>query len=224
MKGLRTDARVALPDGDALLIDGFIERSAADSYLECLLSDVAWQQHEIRIFGRRVATPRLSAWYGDRGARYCYSGVVLESLGWLPAIAEVKAQIESRSSGWLPSTAYSSHDSNSHGCFNPTSDKYNSALLNLYRNGSDSMGWHSDNEPELGDRPVIASLSFGAARTFRLKHRSRSDLDPVALTLSHGSLLIMYGDTQRNWKHAIPKSSNVSEPRVNLTFRFVQPR
>ncbi|MGE4609138.1 MAG: alpha-ketoglutarate-dependent dioxygenase AlkB [Myxococcota bacterium] len=212
------DARVTLPGGDALLIEGFIELSDADSYLERLLADVAWEQHQIQILGRRIATPRLSAWYGDPGARYCYSGLMLEPLGWLPAIAELKAQIESRSSGWLPSTAYFNNSSNSDNC------NYNSALLNLYRNGSDSMGWHSDDEPELGDRPVIASLSLGAARRFRLKHRSRPDLDPVALTLSHGSLLIMYGDTQKNWKHALPKSSSVCGPRINLTFRFVQPR
>jgi alkylated DNA repair dioxygenase AlkB len=239
MSGDSTGTRVELPDGAALLIDRFIEPCSADAYLECLLAGVPWQQHEIRIFGRRVAAPRLSAWYGDPGARYCYSGLLLEPLEWLQEIAELKALVESRSSGWLRPTVSSNDDSRPCRSFGFTSNHnsshnnihnsshnnihYNSALLNLYRDGSDSMGWHSDDEPELGDRPVIASLSFGASRRFRLKHRYRSDLDPVALTLSHGSLLIMYADTQKNWKHSIPKSSKVREPRINLTFRFVQP-
>jgi len=207
-----SEARVTLPDGDAWLMEGFIEPADADTYLERLLADVAWEQHQIRIFGRRIATPRLSAWYGDPGARYCYSGLMLEPLDWLPAIAELKAQIESRVSGHFNNYS-NSYDNN----------YYNSALLNLYRNGADSMGWHSDDEPELGDQPMIASLSLGAERRFRLKHRTRTEVDPVALTLTHGSLLIMCGDTQKNWKHALPKTSSTCEPRVNLTFRFVRP-
>jgi alkylated DNA repair dioxygenase AlkB len=212
--------RVPLSDGDAVLVERFIEPDAADSYLDRLLSGVDWEQHQIRIFGRQRAVPRMSAWYGDPGARYCYSGLALEPLAWLPAIIELKDQIESRSSEWLPPEAFSSHA----GSHADRSTRYNSALLNLYRNGTDSMGWHSDDEPELGERPVIASLSLGATRRFRLKHRSRPALEPIALPLSHGSLLVMYGETQKNWKHAIGKSSNVFEPRINLTFRFVQPR
>jgi len=220
----RIGTRVELPDGAALLIDSFVEQGSANAYLERLLADVPWQQHEIQIFGRRVATPRLSAWYGDPGARYGYSGLQLEPLAWLPEIAELKAQVESRSVEFLPISAFTNdEESRSNRACDLTSIRYNSALLNLYRSGSDSMGWHSDDEPELGDQPVIASLSFGASRRFRLKHRSRSDLDPVALTLCHGSLLVMYGDTQKNWKHSVPKSSGVCEPRINLTFRFVQP-
>ncbi len=206
-------ARVALADGDALLFEEFLAPGEADTCFERLLSDVDWEQHLIRIFGRRIPTPRLSAWYGDPGARYCYSGLVLEPIPWLPVIRELKERIESRSEPFGVGDPNRSADAH---C------TYNSALLNLYRNGSDSMGWHSDDEPELGDRPVIASLSLGAERRFRLKHRSRADVDPVALTLSHGSLLIMYGDTQKNWKHALPKSSRVEKPRINLTFRLVR--
>lgn len=195
---------LALIDGGALLIEGWLDSNAADHYFERLLADVAWEQHQIRVFGRRVATPRLSAWYGDPGARYGYSGVALEPLPWLPAISELKSLAESQGHG-------------DHG-----SSTYNSVLLNLYRDGSDSMGWHSDDEPELGDRPVIGSLSLGAERRFLLKRRGRADVDRVELTLSHGSLLIMYGDTQRNWKHSLPKSSGVREPRINLTFRLIR--
>jgi alkylated DNA repair dioxygenase AlkB len=98
---------------------------------------------------------------------------------------------------------------------------FNSVLLNLYRDGVDSMGWHSDDEPELGERPVIASVSLGATRRFRLRHKTRADLEPVVVDLEHGSLLIMKGETQRFWKHQLPKSRRVSEPRLNLTFRRV---
>jgi len=116
----------------------------------------------------------------------------------LPVILELKTQVESV-------------------CNAP----FNSVLLNLYRDGFDSMGWHSDDEPELGERPVIASLSLGATRRFRLRHRRRKDLEPVVIDLENGSLLIMEGDTQRFWKHQISKSKRVSEPRVNLTFRNI---
>jgi alkylated DNA repair dioxygenase AlkB len=98
---------------------------------------------------------------------------------------------------------------------------FNSVLLNLYRDGADSMGWHSDDEPELGERPVIASLSLGATRRFRLRHRRRKELEPVAIDLENGSLLIMEGDTQRFWKHQVPKTRRAAEPRVNLTFRNI---
>ena len=144
------------------------------------------------------ASPRLSAWYGDPSARYAYSGLSLEPIPWFPVLAEIKAEVEAASGA-----------------------VFNSVLANLYRDGADSMGWHSDDEPELGERPVIASASFGAIRRFRLRHRHRRELDPVAVPLNHGSLLIMKGDTQSNWKHQIPKTRKVSEPRVNLTFRTI---
>ncbi|MCH8083059.1 MAG: alpha-ketoglutarate-dependent dioxygenase AlkB, partial [Myxococcales bacterium] len=117
---------------------------------------------------------------------------------WLPVILELKTRVEAA-------------------CNAP----FNSVLLNLYRDGADSMGWHSDDEPELGERPVIASLSLGATRRFRLRHRRRKELEAVAIELENGSLLIMEGDTQRFWKHQVSKSKRVAEPRVNLTFRNI---
>jgi alkylated DNA repair dioxygenase AlkB len=189
-------APVSLIDGDAHLIADFLTRSQAEAYLAELLDLVEWTQHIIRIRGREVASPRLSAWYGDPDAHYTYSGLSLEPRPWLPVILELKARIGAV-------------------CDAP----FNSVLLNLYRDGADSMGWHSDDEPELGERPVIASLSLGATRRFRLRHRRRKELEPVAVDLESGSLLIMEGDTQRFWKHQIPKTRRVAGPRINLTFR-----
>jgi alkylated DNA repair dioxygenase AlkB len=189
-------APVSLIDGDARLIADFLTRSQSDAYFAELLDLVDWKQHIIRMRGREVASPRLSAWHGDPDAHYAYSGLSLEPLPWLPIILELKAQIGAV-------------------CNAP----FNSVLLNLYRDGADSMGWHSDDERELGERPVIASLSLGATRRFRLRHRRRKELEPVAIDLESGSLLIMEGDTQRFWKHQVPKTRRAAEPRINLTFR-----
>jgi alkylated DNA repair dioxygenase AlkB len=190
--------RIALPDGEIQFIPRFLPKTRADAYFQWLLDAADWEQHEIRIGGRIVASPRLSAWYGDPGATYRYSGLFLEPRPWLPVIEELKVQVE-KASGWL----------------------FNSVLLNLYRDGSDSMGWHSDDEPELGQRPVIASISLGATRRFRLRHKKQADLEPVVVGLEHGSLLIMKGETQRFWKHQLPKTKRVSRPRINLTFRRI---
>jgi alkylated DNA repair dioxygenase AlkB len=189
---------VSLIDGDARFIADFLTRPQSDAYFAELLDLVDWRQYSIRICGKQVASPRLSAWYGDPDAHYSYSGLSLEPRPWLPIILELKTRVEAV-------------------CNAP----FNSVLLNLYRDGADSMGWHSDDEPELGERPVIASLSLGATRRFRLRHRRRKELEPVAIELENGSLLIMGGDTQRFWRHQVPKSKRVTEPRVNLTFRNV---
>ena len=191
-------APVSLIDGDARFIADFLTHPQSDAYFAELLDLVEWTQQIIRIRGREVASPRLSAWYGDPEAHYSYSGLSLSPRPWLPVILELKTAVEAV-------------------CRAP----FNSVLLNLYRDGADSMGWHSDDEPELGERPVIASLSLGATRRFRLRHRRRRDLEPVAIDLENGSLLIMAGDTQRCWKHQLPKSKRVAEPRVNLTFRNI---
>jgi alkylated DNA repair dioxygenase AlkB len=189
---------ISLIDGDARLIADFLTLPQSNAYFAELLDLVDWRQHIIRIRGREVASPRLSAWYGDPDAHYSYSGLSLEPRPWLPVILELKTRIEVV-------------------CNAP----FNSVLLNLYRDGADSMGWHSDDEPELGERPVIASLSLGAIRRFRLRHRRRKELEPVAIDLENGSLLIMEGDTQRFWKHQVSKSKRVAEPRMNLTFRNI---
>jgi len=189
---------IPLTDGDIRFVAGFLTRAESDACFSELLDLVEWEQHSIRIRGREIPSPRLSAWYGDPDAHYRYSGLSLEPRPWLPPILALKARVETT-------------------CAAP----FNSVLLNLYRDGSDSMGWHSDDEPELGERPLIASLSLGATRRFRLRHRRRSDLEPVALDLESGSLLIMQGDTQRFWKHQVPKTKRTVGPRINLTFRSI---
>ncbi|MFB3079593.1 MAG: alpha-ketoglutarate-dependent dioxygenase AlkB, partial [Lysobacterales bacterium] len=144
--------------------------------------------------------PRLMAWYGDEYARYTYSGIELEPLPWSPLLADIKNQIE-RASG----------------------ARFNSVLLNYYRDQRDSMGFHSDDEPELGRRPVIASLSLGEERTFVMKHKRDRGLTTVRLKLASGSLLVMKGSTQQNWRHGINKLQRSCGPRVNMTFRRIIP-
>jgi len=189
---------IALIDGDIRYTADFLTRSRSDRCFSELLELVDWKQHVIRIHGKAIASPRLSAWYGDPGARYRYSGLTLEPCTWLPILRRLKGKIEAA-------------------CDAP----FNSVLLNLYRDGSDSMGWHSDDEPELGARPVIASLSLGATRRFRLRHRRRREVAPVEIELDGGSLLVMKGDTQRFWKHQVPKTRRAVGPRINLTFRYI---
>lgn len=149
----------------------------------------------MKIFGQLKPLPRLTAWYGDAGARYVYSGIVNELLPWTTAFAEVKHAVEAASGV-----------------------AFNGVLLNRYRNGQDSMGWHADDEPEFGDAPVIASVSFGGTRNFQLKHKRRKELK-ASVELTHGSLLIMRGGTQANWLYQIPKTAKPVEERLNLTFR-----
>ncbi len=191
-------ASIALVDGDAYWIADFLARPESDACYAELMERVRWEQHVIRIRGHTVASPRLSAWYGDPEAHYSYSGLSLEPRPWLSTLRELKSRIEAI-------------------CGAP----FNSVLLNLYRDGADGMGWHSDDEPELGERPIIASLSLGETRRFRFRHRRRDDLEPVEIGLHDGSLLIMQGDTQRFWKHQIPKTRRTVGPRINLTFRNI---
>ena len=171
----------------------------ADSLLDLLHAEIPWERHRIRIFGREVDSPRLSCWIGDPGASYTYSRTRFEPHPWSPALADLRTRVEATT-----------------GC------AFNSVLANLYRDGADGMGWHSDDEPELGHAPSIASVSLGAPRRFQLRHRS----DPAqraTLTLAHGSLLLMQGTTQANYRHALPKTTRPVAPRLNLTFRLVHP-
>lgn len=171
---------------------------AAPELLASLLADVPWVEQEITVWGKTQPQPRLMAWYGDEDARYSYSGIVLEPLPWSALLDEIRRSVEQLSGA-----------------------RFNSVLLNYYRNQRDSMGMHSDDEPELGEQPVIASLSLGAERTLVMKHR-HDPVQPVQrLKLASGSLLLMRGDTQRNWKHGINKLQRDCGPRVNLTFRKI---
>ncbi len=188
-----------LPDGLLCHLPQFLAPDEASVLLGQLTASLDWQQHRLKLFGRERLTPRLCAWYGDAGARYGYSGQALEPLPWTAPLAALRQRLEAA----LGFT-------------------FNSVLANLYRDGADSMGWHSDDEASLGPQPVIASLSLGATRRFVLRHRRRRDLKTLTLALEHGALLVMAGDTQRHWHHAVPKTRQPVGTRINLTFRQVQ--
>ena len=190
---------IELPDGEARLWPAAFNPAEAQRAFDELRGKVAWQQEKIVIFGARRLVPRRVAWHGDPGARYTYSGTMHDPLPWTPVLQRVRDRVQQLSRA-----------------------HFNAVLLNLYRDGRDGMGWHSDDEPELGPDPVIASVSLGATRRFCLRHRRRKDLK-VDLSLGHGSLLLMAGATQRHWVHAVPKTSRPVGERINLTFRLVQP-
>jgi len=175
----------------------FCDAAAAQRWFDRLHAEIPWERHRLRLFGRQIEAPRLSCWIGDDDAVYTYSGTRFVPHAWTAACAELRARLREL-------------------CGEP----FNSALANLYRDGGDSMGWHSDKELELGARPCIASLSFGASRRFRLRHR-RDPLQRLELELASGSLLLMSGATQRNYRHDLPKAASVTAPRLNLTFRRV---
>jgi len=187
-----------LPQADLLFDPSFLPAAEADGLLAQLTAEVAWEQRNIRLFGQEIPQPRLTAWYGDPEARYTYSGLTWEPRPWLPALHALCRRVEAA-----------------------TNTCFNSVLLNHYRDGRDSMGWHADNEPELGPAPAIASLSLGATRRFRLRPAAGLAHPPLGLDLPAGSLLLMRGPTQRHWQHALPKTARPIGPRLNLTFRWV---
>lgn len=170
---------------------------AGDALLQALCAQIAWERHHLRLFGREIPSPRLSCWVGDADAVYTYSRVRYEPRPWTPLLAELRR-----------------------GLVDIASADFNSVLCNLYRDGQDSMGWHSDAEAELGPQPLIASLSLGATRCFRLRHKHDAALK-LELDLPAGSLLLMSGTTQREYRHDLPKAARVTQPRLNLTFRQV---
>jgi len=186
-----------LPDADISYYPNFFDHDAADTMMAALIKTTPWQQDNIKIFGKVHAQPRLTALYGNDEKPYSYSGITMQPLPWTLLLEKIKLQVESTA--------------------NIT---FTSVLLNLYRDGRDSNGWHSDNEKELGNNPVIASVSFGAQRVFQLRHNS----EPIkqSIVLEHGSLLLMKGTTQHFWKHQIPKTAKPIGPRINLTFRVIR--
>jgi len=175
----------------------WLPRDAADTLQRTLREDVPWEVHRIRMFGRQVDSPRLSCWMGDPAARYRYSGNEFVPQPWHPALLPLRDQL----------AAFCGH-------------AFNSVLLNRYRDGDDGMGWHSDNEPELGPAPVIASLSLGAGRRFLLRRRD-DHAKKAEVLLDHGDLLVMGGQTQRHYQHSLPKSARPLAERLNLTFRWI---
>lgn len=188
--------RLDWPDGDFRIARGFWPPSDAEALFARLREEIDWHHHYVRVFGREIPAPRLSAWHGDPEARYAYSGVLYEPRPWTPALLDVRRRIESALA--LP---------------------FNSVLANRYRDGADGMGWHSDSEYELGEAPVIVSASFGAARRFKLRHRRAGRVE--ALLLGPGDLFVMAGASQRHWQHALPKTKRPVGERINLTFRRV---
>ncbi|TYZ08894.1 alpha-ketoglutarate-dependent dioxygenase AlkB [Hymenobacter lutimineralis] len=181
----------------------FLPIPEATALFSELTATVAWRQDSIQLFGKQVPQPRLTAWYGDEHAAYSYSGLYLRPQPWTEPLQRLRRQVAEA-----------------------TGQPFNSVLLNLYRTGQDSMGWHADDEPELGPNPVIASVSLGATRRMRFRPRLSllPDAAPFGLDLPAGSLLLMQGATQHTWQHAIPKTARAVGPRLNLTFRSVQGR
>lgn len=184
------------PDGEFLFAPGFWSPAQAGALATALVEGCDWRQHTVRMFGRDLPAPRQSAWHGDAGADYRYSGQRHRPRPWTPVLVGVRDDIEQQ-----------------------LGLRFNAVLANRYRDGNDAMGWHSDDEPELGPAPVIASASFGAARRFRLRHRDSGRTEQ--LVLGHGSLLVMAGASQRHWQHALPRTRVVRAPRINLTFRRI---
>lgn len=178
-------------------ISWFADMGLPESSMADLLQSIDWQEETIRIAGVERLVPRLIAWYGDNGAEYQYSGVRHYPKGWTQELLQIKNRVEKL-----------------------VGQKFNSALCNLYRDGQDSVAWHSDDELELGEKPVIASVSFGATRTFQLKHKTKPKLRHK-ISLTSGSLLLMKAGLQENWQHQVPKEPHITEPRVNITFRNI---
>jgi alkylated DNA repair dioxygenase AlkB len=184
---------IEICDGGRLFYDSaFCTPEEADALLSWLRSDIPWRQESVH--GNPL--PRLNAWYADAGLRYNYSGLSHTGAGWLPELTRIKQQVEAASGA-----------------------AYNSLLLNLYRDGRDSIGFHTDAEPELGVNPVVATVSFGSERDFLLKHKATKET--IRYRVTHGSLLVMGGTSQHHWLHAVPKIEAAVGERISLTFRLI---
>ncbi len=190
--------KIDLPHSDIHYHDNFFASCTSNQLFKQLQEEIKWQQDSITIFGKTHLQPRLTAWYGDKNKTYTYSNITMYPHDWLDCLLTIKHKIEPICK-----------------C------RFNSVLLNYYRHGRDSMGWHSDNEPELGKNPLIASVSFGGERRFMFKSRDKKNSLKSELVLNHGSLLIMAGETQQYWLHQIPKTTKQVNPRINLTFRNI---
>jgi alkylated DNA repair dioxygenase AlkB len=191
---------VPLPNADLRYAPQWLDADAATALFAALRDAIPWSRHRLRLFGREVDAPRLSCWIGDAGAAYTYSRTRFEPHPWPLALGLVRAQLAAE-----------------------CGTDFNSVLANFYASGNDSMGWHADDEPELGTHPLIASLSLGASRRFAIHHRS-DRTHRLAIELAHGSLLLMGGATQCHYRHALPKTRRAVAPRLNLTFRRLQPQ
>lgn len=193
-----TGAITVIP-GQCRYIPDFLEPARGYDLYDCLLDQVDWQQHSVRLFDKVCQSPRLSAWYGDPDTVYHYSGSTMDvPLPWFGPLQTLRERVQTA-----------------------TRCRFNSVLLNYYRDGNDGVSRHSDDETELGQRPVIASVSLGETRRFIFHPRKFNTAESIRFNLTHGSLLVMYGLCQRQWKHSVPKSKKPTGPRINLTFRNV---
>ena len=194
---LMTTPRELLPfDGSAVLHEHFLDRRIADDAFEKIFTENSWEEHDIVVFGKRHREPRLSTWHADGGKEYEYSGLLRTPLPMTPLLISLKKQ-----------------------CEQATGVRFNSVLVNLYRDGNDGVGWHADNEAVNGREPTIASISLGATRRFDLRHRESKET--IKVDLHAGSLLVMSGLSQHCWVHQVAKTKQVVGPRINLTFRRV---
>ncbi len=195
---IKTDATLNLlpKDGTVHYYGKILNLNRANDYFQALITTINWKHDEAIIYGKKIITKRKVAWYGEKAFKYTYSKTTKSALPWSKELLELKKFIEKE-----------------------TGETYNSCLLNLYHNGNEGMGWHSDGEKDLKKNGAIASLSLGATRKFAFKHKLHKD--KVELLLEHGSLLVMKGETQSHWLHRLPPTTKISTPRVNLTFRTI---
>jgi alkylated DNA repair dioxygenase AlkB len=189
---------IPLPDADVALYPSFFSETESIHFLQHLLTQTKWRHDRVKFYGKEINLPRLTAWFGDLGKSYTYSKIEMDSLPWTPQLLEIKNRVEAA-----------------------TIIPFNCVLLNLYRDGNDGVAWHADDEPELGNEPTIASVSFGQTRKFQLRHRFNKEIEKVEIPLTDGSLLLMKGKTQQFWQHQIPKTSKPVGLRINLTFRII---
>ncbi|MDG1902073.1 MAG: alpha-ketoglutarate-dependent dioxygenase AlkB [Bacteroidales bacterium] len=189
--------RIKIRNGELLFIPSFLNLQNATKYYNALEKNIEWKQEQLKIYGKVINFPRLTAWYGDSESIYSYSGLTFHPHPWTKELIKLKNLIEP-----IGKT------------------KFNSVLLNLYRSGSDSMSWHTDAEKELGLNPVIASLNLGEERVFQLRHNLTKE--KINIPLINGSLLIMQGELQHHWQHQIPKTKKLKGKRINLTFRLIK--
>ena len=226
---------IMLPNLKMWFVPQFYTPSVSDAFFNELSSKLAWKQGEITLFGKKIAEPRLSAWYADEGKIYTYSGKVQTPLKWYPTLHLIKKDIEKYVHKNVNVDLHKTINVDLHKNVNVDLHKtinkdvendaflfsdFNSVLCNLYRNGQDSMGFHADNERELGQNPLIASLNLGETRRFLFRRKDDKTVK-YELLLTSGSLLIMGGETQHYWHHAVPKEPKRSKPRINLTFRHI---
>ena len=187
-----------LPDADLILFENIFTNQESKKLHKNLIENIQWHQDKIKIFGKLIDQPRLTAVYGNTNKDYSYSGIVMKPIEWNEDLLFIRKRVEE-----------------------VEMIQFTSVLLNYYRGGKDSMGWHSDDEKELGQNPVIGSVSFGESRVFQLRHKFRKDIKKVDIALTNGSFLLMKGTTQHFWQHQIPKTNRELESRLNLTFRVI---